>query len=78
MDLTGLITLNGLCPSMQFEHEFKTHEEDPVAGNDFRGRIFGENAERRWKDFKLCFYVAFLELLLYLRKKFLITKSKVC
>ena len=47
MAFTGLIMLNGLGPSMQFEFQFKIQEEDPVAGIDFCAKIFGENAERR-------------------------------
>ena len=31
--------------------------EDPVAGNDSCARVFGENAERRWKEFKYCFFL---------------------
>ena len=55
MNFIGLIIFNGLVPSMRFEYKFKTQMEDPVAGNDLCARVFGENAERRWKEFKYCF-----------------------
>ena len=47
--------LNGTMPSMTFECNFKMQEEDPIAGNYFRARIFRENANVHWKEFKLCF-----------------------
>ena len=55
MAFIGLLMLNGLQPSMRFEHKFKSQIEDPVAGNDLCARIFGENGSRRWKEFKHCF-----------------------
>ena len=47
MAITGLIMLNGLFPSMRYEHDFKTQEKDHVSGNNVRARIFDENSERR-------------------------------
>ena len=57
MAFIGLIALNSLTLRMIFEHNFKTQQEDPVARNDLCARIFGENKNRRWKEFKLCFYL---------------------
>ena len=55
MHFIELIILNGLMPIMWFECKFKTQIEDPVAGNDLCARVFSENAERCWKEFKCCF-----------------------
>ena len=42
-------------PSMRSNHKFKTHEEDPVVGNDLSARIFGDNANVCWIKFNLFF-----------------------
>ena len=55
MNFIRLIIFNGLVPSMRFEYKFKTQIEDPVAGNDLFARVFRENAERYWKEFKYFF-----------------------
>ena len=47
--------LNGLMPSMRFEYEFKTQEEDPVTGNYLFLRSFVDDENRRWKEFESCF-----------------------
>ena len=43
---------NGLIPSMRFEYKFKMKQEDLVVGNHLCTRTLGENARRRWKEFK--------------------------
>ena len=55
MDFIGLLILIVLCLSMRFRCKFKTHQEDPVASNDMCARVFGANAEQKWKEFKLLF-----------------------
>ena len=55
MTFNGFAIINGLAPSPRFECEFKTLEEDPVAGNYLCDRTFGDNASRQGKYFKLCF-----------------------
>ena len=55
MTFIGLITLNAMMSSMAFEHKFKTQQEDPLVGNDFHARVFGEIANRHWTEFKFLF-----------------------
>ena len=48
----GLYMLNGLVPSPRLEFKFKSQIEDPISGNDLCHSVFGNNAERRLKEFK--------------------------
>jgi hypothetical protein len=52
MQFLGLFLLNGLAPSPTLEAKFKCQADDPVFGNDFVHRAFGNNAERRLRMFK--------------------------
>lgn len=61
MALFSLIIVKSLVSSMRVEHKFKSQCGDPAAGNDFHARIFGENAARRWKEFK--YYVSLFDLI---------------
>jgi hypothetical protein len=55
MAFIGLIILNSLILSIRFKYKFKMQMEDPVVGNDLYTRIFRENVERHWKEFKYYF-----------------------
>ena len=63
---------------MRFECKLKTQEEDPIAGNDLCPRIFGENAERKWKEFELYFSAADPRDPAPSKKNCPIIKFKVC
>lgn len=51
----GLYILNGLSPSRQISHKFKSQRADPINGSDLCCNSFGPNAERRHKHFR-CFF----------------------
>ena len=47
--------LQGLNPSPQVEMKFFNQQSDPVQGSDLCHRIFGDNANKRHKQFKAFF-----------------------
>jgi Transposase IS4 len=53
----GLYILHGLTPSPHVEMKFNRQDVDPVNGNDLCARVFGSNAKKRHKMFKLLFTV---------------------
>ena len=58
MNFIGLIIFNDLVLSMRLEYKSKTQMENPVDSNDLHTRVFGENTERSWKEFKYCLSLA--------------------
>ena len=55
MNVIRLIIFIRLVLSIRFEYKFKTQIEESIAGNDLCTRVFGENTEHHWKDFKYYF-----------------------
>ena len=53
----GLYILQGLSPSPQVKMKFKAQSIDAINGSDLCSSIFGENAEKRHKQFKSFFAV---------------------
>ncbi len=53
----ALYILQGLSPSPQVKQKFQPQSVDPVNGNDMVVSMFGRNAEKRHKMFKVCFCV---------------------
>ena len=50
MAFIGLATMNGLTPSMRFEHKFKSQMEDPLL--EMICVLGSLERARRWKEFK--------------------------
>jgi Transposase IS4/SAP domain len=53
----GLYILQGLSPSPQVKMKFKPQSIDAINGSDLCSSVFGENAEKRHKQFKSFFAV---------------------
>ena len=62
MAFVRLTMLNVLMSSMRLESKFKTQEEDPTVRNHLYSMLFGENANKWSKEFKLCVSLLILEL----------------
>jgi len=53
----ALYILQGLSPSPQNKMKFWLHHDDPVNSNDLCAKVFGKNAEKRHKHFKMFFAI---------------------